>query len=82
MIATSTILLVFSVPSFAVTDVFSGDMNNLLLFSDTSAALIPRSFNDPMLLITKQGVSFSGVIMGQVRKENFLGRVGVLMNQT
>ena len=56
----------FSVSNFEVTDVFSGDMDNLLLFSSISASLVPRYFNDPALMIAKQGVSFSGVIRGKV----------------
>jgi len=56
----------FSVSNFEVTDVFSGDMDNLLLFSSKSASLVPRYFNDPDLMIAKQGVSFSGVIKGKV----------------
>lgn len=57
----------FSVPTFVVTDVFSGDMDNLLLFSSTSWSLVPRYFNDPALMIVKQGVSFSGVSRGKVQ---------------
>jgi len=56
----------FSVSNFEVTDVFSGDMDNLLLFSSKFASLVPRYFNDPALMIAKQGVSFSGVIRGKV----------------
>lgn len=41
-------------------------MDNLLLFSSKSASLVPRYFNDPALMIAKQGVSFSGVIKGKV----------------
>ena len=50
-----------------MTDVFSGDMANLLLFSAISGTLMPRVFSDPELLIGKQGVSFSGIIKGPVR---------------
>ncbi|XP_068741417.1 laminin subunit alpha-like isoform X2 [Montipora capricornis] len=55
-----------SITSFEVTDVFSGDMVNLLLFSATSGTLMPRVFSDPELLIGKQGVSFSGIIKGPI----------------
>ncbi len=58
--------LCFSVSAFVVTDVFSGDMNNLLLFSSTFASLIPRLFNDPTLMIAKQGIALHGVIRGKV----------------
>ena len=57
----------FSITSFEVTDVFSGDMANLLFFSAISGTLMPRVFSDPELLIGKQGVSFSGIIKGPVR---------------
>lgn len=59
--------VLFSVSDFKVSEAFSGDMNNLLLFNNTSASLIPRYFNDPAVMIAKQGVSFHGVIRGNVR---------------
>lgn len=68
------IILVFSATSFAVTDVFSGDMRKLLLSGDKSASLIPRNFNDPSLMTAKRGVSFGGVIRGQVGKSKVLSR--------
>lgn len=43
-------------------------MKNLLLFSEETASLISRTFNDAALMTAKQGVSFSGVIKGPVSK--------------
>ena len=62
-----TTILVFSLTSFEVTEAFSGDMNNLLLSGTTAGVFVPRNFNDPLLMIGKQGVSFGGVIRGAVR---------------
>ena len=64
---TFTTILVFSVTSFEVTEAFSGDMNNLMLSGATTGVFVPRNFNDPLLMIGKRGVSFSGVIRGPVR---------------
>lgn len=58
----------FSDRPFSTTDPFSGDMNNLRLFSQETASLISRTFNDAALMTAKQGVSFSGVIKGAVSK--------------
>lgn len=58
----------FSDRPFSTTDPFSGDMNNLRLFSEETASLISRTFNDAALMTAKQGVSFSGVIKGPVSK--------------
>ena len=55
-----------SVVSFAVSDVFAGDMKNLMLSAAGPGPLVPRRFNNHMTLLAKQGVSFNGVLRGKV----------------